>query len=48
MKKLINAVDDVLAESLDGFVAAHADILAMGDGAQVRSAQDADSGQGRR
>ena len=30
MKKLINAVDEVLAESLDGFVAAHADILAMG------------------
>src|SRR6185295_18905303 len=31
MKKLINAVDSVLAESLDGFVAAHADILAMGE-----------------
>jgi phosphoenolpyruvate---glycerone phosphotransferase subunit DhaK len=31
MKKLINAVDTVLAESLDGFVAAHADILAMGE-----------------
>ena len=31
MKKLINAVDDVLTESLDGFVAAHADILVMGD-----------------
>jgi phosphoenolpyruvate---glycerone phosphotransferase subunit DhaK len=31
MKKLINAVDDVLAESLDGFVAAHSDILAMGE-----------------
>ena len=28
MKKLINAVDTVLAESLDGFAAAHADILA--------------------
>src|SRR5882757_7014761 len=31
MKKLINAVDAILAESLDGFVAAHADILAMGE-----------------
>ena len=32
MKKFINAVDDVLTESLDGFVAAHADILVLGDG----------------
>jgi dihydroxyacetone kinase-like protein len=31
MKKLINAVDDVLAESLDGFAAAHADILTLGE-----------------
>ena len=37
MKKLINAVDTVLAESLDGFAAAHADIVALGDGAQVRA-----------
>ena len=36
MKKLINAVETVLAESLDGFAAAHADIVALGDGAQVR------------
>ena len=36
MKKLINAVDDVLAESLDGFAAAHADIVALGAGPQVR------------
>ena len=27
MKKLINAPDDVLAQSLDGFAAAHADIV---------------------
>jgi dihydroxyacetone kinase-like protein len=27
MKKLINAVDDVLKESLDGFAAAHADLV---------------------
>ena len=32
MKKLINSVDTVLTESLDGFVAAHADILVLGDG----------------
>ena len=30
MKKLINAVEDVLSESLDGFVAAHADIVELG------------------
>ena len=32
MKKLINHVDDVLAESLDGFAAAHADIVSLGEG----------------
>ena len=31
MKKLINSPDTVLSEALDGFVAAHADIVAMGD-----------------
>lgn len=31
MKKFINSVDTVLAESLDGFAAAHADILVLGD-----------------
>jgi dihydroxyacetone kinase-like protein len=31
MKKLINDVDDVLSESLDGFAAAHADIVALGE-----------------
>jgi len=31
MKKLINAVDTVLAESLDGFAAAHAGIVTLGD-----------------
>ncbi|RVA28263.1 dihydroxyacetone kinase subunit DhaK, partial [Mesorhizobium sp. M7A.F.Ca.US.001.01.1.1] len=31
MKKFINSVDTVLTESLDGFVAAHADILVLGD-----------------
>ena len=30
MKKLINAVEDVLAESLDGFAATHADIVELG------------------
>ena len=32
MKKFINAVEDVLTESLDGIVAAHSDILTLGGG----------------
>jgi dihydroxyacetone kinase-like protein len=32
MKKLMNSVDTILTDSLDGFVAAHADILVLGDG----------------
>ena len=32
MKKLINDVDSLLAESLDGFAAAHADIVSLGVG----------------
>src|SRR4249919_2703337 len=40
MKKLINAVDDVLQESLSGFCAAHADIVAAGEeGKFVRRAR---------
>jgi dihydroxyacetone kinase-like protein len=31
MKKFINSVDTILAESLDGFAAAHADILVLGE-----------------
>jgi len=31
MKKLINATDTVLTESLDGFVASHSDIVTLGD-----------------
>src|SRR5689334_10783666 len=31
MKKLINDVGNVLSESLDGFAAAHADIVALGE-----------------
>jgi phosphoenolpyruvate---glycerone phosphotransferase subunit DhaK len=31
MKKLINSPETVLSESLDGFAAAHADIVALGD-----------------
>jgi len=31
MKKFLNSVDTVLTESLDGFVAAHADILVLGE-----------------
>ena len=33
MKKLINAVEDVVSESLAGFCAAHSDIVCMGDAA---------------
>ena len=40
MKKLINGVDTVLSESLAGLVAAHADILVLGDEAKfVRRAR---------
>jgi phosphoenolpyruvate---glycerone phosphotransferase subunit DhaK len=31
MKKLINAVDNVLSESLDGFAVAHSDIVVLGE-----------------
>lgn len=31
MKKFINSVDTILAEALDGFAAAHADIVALGE-----------------
>src|SRR4051794_2598793 len=31
MKKLMNSVDTMLTESLDGFVLAHADLLVLGD-----------------
>jgi dihydroxyacetone kinase-like protein len=34
MKKLINDVDSMLSESLDGFAAAHADIVTLGAGGQ--------------
>ena len=40
MKKLINAVDSVLQESLNGFCQAHSDIVALGeDGKFVRRVQ---------
>ena len=40
MKKLINAVDDVLRESLSGFCAAHSDIVVLGEeGKFVRRAR---------
>src|ERR1700746_3232999 len=32
MKKFVNAVDTILTESLDGFAAAHADIVSLGAG----------------
>src|SRR5260370_17601221 len=33
MKKLINAVENAMSESLAGFCAAHADIVRLGEGA---------------
>lgn len=45
MKKLINHVDTVLAESLDGLVAAHADILALGEGHQFVRRRDLKPGK---
>jgi dihydroxyacetone kinase-like protein len=40
MKKLINDVESMLSESLDGFAAAHADIVTLGEGGQfVRRAR---------
>ena len=35
MKKLINAVDDVVNESLAGFCAAHSDIVRLGETAPI-------------
>ena len=34
MKKFINSVETILADSLDGLAAAHADIVTLGRGAQ--------------
>ena len=45
MKKFINAVDDVLTESLDGFAAAHADILVLGDGHKFVQRRDLKPGK---
>ncbi|MBT8369105.1 MAG: dihydroxyacetone kinase subunit DhaK [Deltaproteobacteria bacterium] len=43
MKKFINAVDDVVMESLKGFCAAHGDIVVLGDDAKfVRRANPVD------
>src|SRR5215207_4533875 len=45
MKKLINAVENVLDESLDGFVAAHSDLLVMGEGRQFVRRRDLKPGR---
>ena len=45
MKKLINAVENVLTESLDGFVAAHSDILVLGDGHKFVRRRELKSGK---
>jgi dihydroxyacetone kinase-like protein len=45
MKKLINAVENVLTESLDGFAAAHSDILVLGDGRKFVRRRDLKPGK---
>ena len=45
MKKLINAPENVLAESLDGFAAAHADIVILGPGRQYLSRRETKPGK---
>ena len=47
MKKLINSADTVLAESLDGFAAAHADILLLGAERKFVRRRTPEAGQGR-
>ena len=45
MKKLINHLDNVLAESLDGFAAAHADIVTLGAERQFVRRRDVTPGK---
>ena len=47
MKKFLNSPQTMLQESLDGFAAAHADIVDARRRAQIRAPQDADARQGR-
>ena len=47
MKKLINAVEDVVSESLAGFCAAHSDIVRLGEQRALRAAPASDAWQGR-
>ena len=48
MKKLINAVENVLSESLDGFAAAHGDIVMLGEERKFVRRRAMSPGQGRR
>ena len=45
MKRLMNAVETMLDESLDGFAAAHADIVELGRRAEIRPPTDVDPGK---
>ena len=45
MKKLINAAEDVVSQSLAGFCAAHSDIVRMGDGAPFVQRRDKKPGK---
>ena len=45
MKKLINGLDDILTESLDGLAAAHADILCLGESRQFVRRREVTAGK---
>ena len=45
MKKLINGLDDILTESLDGLAAAHADILSLGASRQFVRRREVSAGK---
>ncbi len=45
MKKIINAVDDVLSESLQGFVAAHGDLVVLGSEGKFVRRRDRKAGK---
>ena len=47
MKKFINDIETILSESLDGFAAAHADIVVLGEEAKFVRRRSPDAGQGR-
>ena len=47
MKKLINATDTVLSESLDGFAAVHAELVSLGEDRKFVRRKRSEARQGR-